>query len=218
VLFRSGDFAHYKAVNAVAQGDLARAQLSVQKIPPTNAFSWPRYFILYYLREYEAAERSCSSVWEKEPLWTRYLASSAALAARARGDLPKMRDYFLLSRKANEAGPQKEPDPGTLADLAVIDAGLGNKQLAIEEGRRAVELRPVSRDALEGPKCVQQLATAYALLGDREEAIKQLSMIARVPAGPDYGNLKFDPVWDGLRDDPRFAQIMADAAKPIALQ
>ena len=102
--------------------------------------------------------------------------------------------------------------------FAVIDAGLGNRQLAIEEGQKAVELRPISRDALEGPEYVEKLAKAYALLGENELALEQLSLIAKVPDGATYGDLKFDPVWDGLRDDPRFAQLIAEAAKPIALQ
>ena len=84
--------------------------------------------------------------------------------------------------------------------------------------KKAVELRPISRDALEGPEYVEKLAKAYALLGERERALEQLSLVAKVPAGVTYGDLKFDPVWDGLRDDPRFAQILVEAAKPIALQ
>ena len=64
--------------------------------------------------------------------------------------------------------PQTQPDPGVLADFAVIDAGLGNKELAIDEGMKAVELRPISRDALEGPEYVEKLAKAYALLGEKE--------------------------------------------------
>jgi tetratricopeptide (TPR) repeat protein len=140
------------------------------------------------------------------------------LAARARGDLEKMREYFLLARQANGSMPQTNSDPGMLADLALIDAGLGNRQLAIEEGKKAVELRPISRDAVEGPEYVEKLARAYALLGERERALEQLSVIAKVPAGATCGDLKFDPVWDELRDDPRFAQIMEEAKKPIPLQ
>ena len=214
----SSDFWHYKADNAVAQGDFARAQAAVAKFPSSTAFVWPRYFISYYQGDYTAAERLCVSTWQKEALWTRYIASSAALAARARGDFAKMREYLLLSRKANESTPQTQSDPGVLADLAVIDAGLGNKQLAIDEGLKAVELRPISRDAVEGPEYVEKLAKGYALLGEKDLALEQLSLVSKVPAGATYGDLKFDPVWDELRDDPRFAQIMAEAKKPIPLQ
>jgi TolB-like protein/predicted Ser/Thr protein kinase len=214
----SDDVWRFKAANAVAQGDFARARLAIEKVVSTTAFAWPRYFISYYQGDYAAAERLCVSTWQKDAGWTRYLACAAAFAARARGDVEKMREYFLLSRKTNEPPSQTELDPATLADFAVIDAGLGNKQLAIEEGTKAIELRPISRDTLEGPEYVGRLAKAYALLGERDLALEQLSLVGKVPNGPTYGELKFDPVWDSLRDDPRFAQIMEEAKKPIPLQ
>src|SRR4029078_3360445 len=111
------------------QGDVARARAAIAKVPSTSNI-WPRYFIFYYQHDYAAAEQLCVSTWQKDSLWTRYITCPAALAARARGDFAKMREYFLLSRKANESTPQIQSDPGVLADLAVIDAGLGNKQLA----------------------------------------------------------------------------------------
>jgi hypothetical protein len=125
---------------------------------------------------------------------------------------------LLVARQANEPLLHGDPDPGTLADLAIIDAGLGHKEDAISEGRKAVELRPISSDALEGPEFALKLATAYVMLGEKDLALEQLSLLANVPHGPTYADLKFDPVWDNLRDDPRFSHIMEEAKKPIPLQ
>jgi hypothetical protein len=62
------------------------------------------------------------------------------------------------------------------------------------------------------------LAQVYAWIGERDLAIEQLSSLVKLPCGPSFGELKLDPMWDDLRDDSRFAQIMADAAAPIPLQ
>ena len=81
------------------------------------------------------------------------------------------------------------------------------------EGRRAVELRPISEDALDGVNIITRLAMIYTWLGDNDAAIKELMFLAKTPGGPDYGQLKLDPAWDGLRGDTRFAQIV-EGLKP----
>jgi serine/threonine protein kinase/tetratricopeptide (TPR) repeat protein len=211
-------FLNDKAEYALAQGDLAGAGAAIGKISSPTGFPELRFGILYYAHNYAEAERFSVSIWQnKDPDFARYMACSSAMAARARGDPEKMHAYFLAAREANEPLLHGEPDPGTLADLAVIDAGLDRKEDAISEGRKAVELRPISSDALEGPEFVLKLATAFALLGEKDLALEQLSLVANVPHGPTYADLKFDPVWDNLRDDPRFTRIMTEAIKPISL-
>jgi hypothetical protein len=67
---------------------------------------------------------------------------------------------------------------------------------------------------LDAPAQILVLAEVYARLGERDAALKQLASIAQLPGGPDYGRLKFDPVWDDIRSDARFQQIMARATQP----
>jgi serine/threonine-protein kinase len=81
-----------------------------------------------------------------------------------------------------------------------------------------VEILPISRDALEGAENRLWLAVTYAWTGEQQLAIEQLSSVATLPNGPTYGELKLDPLWDDLREDPRFEQILAEAAKPIPLK
>jgi hypothetical protein len=71
---------------------------------------------------------------------------------------------------------------------------------------------------LEGPEYVTNLALVYAWTGERDRALEQLSNVVKVPDGPTYGELKLDPMWDELRDNPRFEQLMTQAANPIAIQ
>ena len=96
--------------------------------------------------------------------------------------------------------------------MGKIDAGLGRKDDAIREGQLACELLPVSRDALDGPIFVTNLAIIYSWTGEKDLALEQLATSARIPAGVTCGQLKLNPEWDSLRGDPRFEKIVASLA------
>ena len=81
----------------------------------------------------------------------------------------------------------------------IVDAMLGNKEDAVKRGRRAVELMPISRDAIVGPTFVRGLAIIYGLVGERDLAFEQLEAVTRIPGYTSYGELRLDPIWDSLR-------------------
>ncbi|HCP90493.1 MAG TPA: hypothetical protein DIT76_00365 [Spartobacteria bacterium] len=136
-----------------------------------------------------------------------------ALIARAQGDAQKTREAFSAARLKMEAKLHDQPDDGVLlAMLGLIDAGLSRKQEALAEGLRAVELRPISNDAVDGAAVIANLAMIYTWVGDIDSAIERLAFLAKTPGGPDYGQLKFDPVWDAVRGDVRFTKIVASLA------
>jgi hypothetical protein len=96
--------------------------------------------------------------------------------------------------------------------LGVINAALGRKEEALREGRRAVELMPLPKDSTDGPGFAYNLALIYAWTGERDLAIQELEIVAKIPGGPTYGILRLSPVWDSLRGDPRFEKIVASLA------
>jgi hypothetical protein len=96
-----------------------------------------------------------------------------------------------------------------LKEVSKIDAGLGRKDQAIREARRAVDLN--ANRPLERTYSVVNLALVYAWTGEREHALEQLDIVAAIPAGPDYGDLLLNPCWDSLRGDKRFDKIVAAA-------
>ena len=102
--------------------------------------------------------------------------------------------------------------------LAKVDAALGRKEDALDEAQRAVAMRPVSKDAVEGPLLAQDLALVYLLVGERELALKQLEALEQVPRALTYGDLAKTPDWDGLRNEPRFQTILAQLQRPIPIQ
>jgi serine/threonine protein kinase/Flp pilus assembly protein TadD len=99
-----------------------------------------------------------------------------------------------------------------LCVLGLINAGLGRKEEALREGRRAVELLPVEKDPINGIAMVKYLAMIAAWVGDKDLACEQLAIALHPPSRLTYGELKLLPFWDPLRGDPRFEKIVASLA------
>jgi TolB-like protein/class 3 adenylate cyclase/Flp pilus assembly protein TadD len=135
------------------------------------------------------------------------------VVAQMRRDKAAAHVAFTSMRAEAAKLVSEQPDyPEGLCVLGVADAALGNKEDAIREGRRAVELLPVTKDAIIGPLLVQNLALIYAWTGEKDLAFEQLSIAAKVPGYLSYGELRLHPYWDPLRGDPRFDKIVASLA------
>jgi TolB-like protein/Flp pilus assembly protein TadD/tRNA A-37 threonylcarbamoyl transferase component Bud32 len=136
------------------------------------------------------------------------------LLARLRGDEPGARAEFTSARKELSLMARDQPDyAAALCALGVVDAALGNKEEAIREGERAVELTPVSKSAIDAPLFIQYLAIIYAWTGEKDRAIERLTEAVKLPGSHiTYGHLRLNPLWDPLRGDPRFDKIVASLA------
>jgi serine/threonine protein kinase/tetratricopeptide (TPR) repeat protein len=135
------------------------------------------------------------------------------LIARMMKDEGKARAAFIAARAEQEKIVQSEPNYAPpRCVLGLIYAALGRKEEALREGRRAVELLPVEKDAIWGPAMHRYLAKIAAWVGDKDLACEQLAIATPVPSGVSYGQLKLMPWWDPLRGDPRFEKIVASVA------
>jgi hypothetical protein len=123
-----------------------------------------------------------------------------------RGDFSAARDQLYRKVEANPANPT------LLSALGLVDASLGRAQEAIDEAQRAEEMLPISKDAWDGPHLAYNLAAVYALTSEASLACEQLAILAQTPGGLLYGQLKLDPAWDPLRNDPRFDNLLAESA------
>ena len=133
--------------------------------------------------------------------------------ARMTNDDETARAAFTVARVEQEKAVQSQPNYGPpLCVLGLIDAGLGRKEEALQEGRRAIELLQVEKDALVGPTMIKYLAMIAAWVGDKDLACEQLAIASRPPSTVSYGQLKLLPFWDPLRGDPRFEEIVASLA------
>jgi tetratricopeptide (TPR) repeat protein len=104
-----------------------------------------------------------------------------------------------------------------LSVLGMSEAALGNKATALQYSKRAVELLPVTKDAVTGAEILRNLAITYAWAGEKDLAIDQLQEVVRIPGVISYGQLRLHPWWDPLRDDPRFEKIIEEAKEPVTL-
>ncbi|HZS16707.1 MAG TPA: tetratricopeptide repeat protein [Candidatus Udaeobacter sp.] len=116
---------------------------------------------------------------------------------------------FQRARPIAENAVREGPDDASRhVTLGLILAGLGEKDLAIAEGKRAVQLLPESQDALDGPRVTLALAQIYAWTGETDEALQLLDRSLKTPNGITVFFLKLDPVWEPLRGDPRFQALI----------
>jgi serine/threonine-protein kinase len=139
--------------------------------------------------------------------------------ARMTKDDEKARLAFTAARSKQEKIVQAQPNYGpALCVLGLIDAGLGRKEEALREGRRAVELLPVEKDSMNGANMVKYLAMIAAWVGDKDLACEQLASVIRRPSTLSYGELKLLPFWDPLRGDPRFEKLVEESKQPVALK
>jgi TolB-like protein/class 3 adenylate cyclase/Tfp pilus assembly protein PilF len=139
--------------------------------------------------------------------------SCEGVVAQMRGDKAAARAAFTSAR--NEAAKliADQPDYAeAFCVLGMANAALGNKEDAIREVRRATELMPVSKNAIEGALLIRYLAVVYAWTGEKNLACEQLTTAAKLPGFLSYGELRLHPYWDPLRGDPRFEKIVASLA------
>jgi tetratricopeptide (TPR) repeat protein len=141
------------------------------------------------------------------------------LAARARNDVSAAEKAFTAARVEYEKKLRDQPDDvAALSSLGISDAALGRKEDALQEGRRAVELLPVTKDAPWGADLLKDLAVIYAWVGEKDLAIKQLEEVIRIPSNLSYGHLRLHPYWDPLRGDPRFEKLVEESKKPVVVK
>jgi serine/threonine protein kinase/Flp pilus assembly protein TadD len=133
---------------------------------------------------------------------------------KLRGNESAAQTAFTNARNELTKTVQKQSNYApALCALGVIDAVLGNKDDAIREGERAVELSPVTKNAIEGATLVRYLAVIYAWAGDKDRAIQRLAETTELPGSHvSYGYLRLHPLWDPLRGDPRFEAIVDSLA------
>ena len=135
------------------------------------------------------------------------------LIARMTNDERRAQLAFVAARAEQEKIVEAQPDFGPAwCVLGMIDAGLGRKEEALREGRRALELLPAEKEALVGRYLVRYFAVIAAWVGEQDLACEQLTVVVRPPSNVSYGELKLMPWWDPLRGEPCFENIVSSLA------
>ncbi len=199
------------------KGDLSAAEKVFSSVPPENdetgLTTWGRAWILTLERKFPDALQVLER-FRGETMFTTTTAPTPKAFAEGmihllQGDKTKAQAEFDQARLVSEKLLREAPeDSARHAQRGLILAALGQKQEAIAEGKRAVELLPESQDALDGPQATANLAQIYAWTGEFDEAFRLLDHLFTVPSNLTVPMLKLDPAWDPLRQDPRFQALI----------
>jgi tetratricopeptide (TPR) repeat protein len=209
-LFKSGNNAALRAALAALPASMAEDQgaLSWRLTCALGDRDWPQATELVEKMKRGEDDRNFSYSAVPVPVDCYFI-----LLARLRGERLNAETSFAETREKLNQRVQRSPGSAKLlSNLAVVDALLGKKENAIAEAKRAAEMLPVSKDAVDGPGILMNLVAVYAWTNEPGPAFEQLDILVKLPNGIYYGNLQGDPYWEPLRKDPRFAKLLAELA------
>jgi TolB-like protein/Tfp pilus assembly protein PilF len=212
----------YKSKLAIAEkGDLSvseKAFQTVKSMPMSNEdklrIANARADVFVLERKYQEGLREAESLPDDllapiHPAALCYKYFLIGFARKALQDEAGARAAFLKAKDLVEAQLKDSPDAAEMhIQLAKVLAHLGEKDAALAEARRATELVPESRDALGGPEIAAGVAEVHAILGDNGRAIEILDGLLSRPSTVTVQGLKVNPIWDPLRNDPRFQALL----------
>ncbi|MEY2564720.1 MAG: hypothetical protein QOH88_2913 [Verrucomicrobiota bacterium] len=205
-------------VDFYAKGDLGPMQQLLASMPenvdPNGTITLARYNLKMLERKFDELigilERSPA---EKSRGETSAPISKAFLLATVyavKKDEARAKASYEEALVGAERAVRDSPEDGPRrALLGLIYAGLGRREEALAEGKRAVELLPEAKDAFDGPILVISRARISLMCGEVDNALALLDRSLQTPAGVTIHELRLDPVWDALRADPRFQQMLA---------
>ena len=211
------------------KGDTGLLKSLLNQVPPgvdpDGGVTSVRWEVAMLDRDYAAARRAIDASTAKELSYTgegstprSFFEGSIALA---QGDIPGAQKYFEDARPVFENAAKEAPLSAIRhANLGWLYAFMGRKEDAIREGRRAVELKPESKDAVDGVIVNCYLALIYARVGEKDLAFPLLERLLKTPGAVDsvdysvtINDLKHRWEWDPIRSDPRFQKLLEQPAK-----
>jgi len=204
---------------ALGMGNVEEAHAALDSIQKKDDMDYQAARVRLYLieRDYSGAKAFAAKASDEVKRTPDFWLTLAAVA-HAEGKVNEERQaYAEGKRSALLALVPRPDDPRLLGELAIAEVGLGETEEALRRARHAAEMLPPSVDAVFGATCQMNLVAVLVMTGDRDATFDKLSKLVKLPFGLiNYGDLKLNPVWDDLRDDPRFERILAESALPQA--
>jgi tetratricopeptide (TPR) repeat protein len=204
------------------EGRLPEADQEIASIP-ADAFDDfivnNRLSLLLYERKYKEVtdfmRRRLQALPADQPTdsWLRLFMVQAGFCYEWLGQKEEARQLFERVVEETKPTPDTIVKPeanGLPSTLALAYAGLGEKEKALQQATQAV--KDYETDAVNKPAAEIVLAQIQALFGQTDAAITALPHLLQVPAGLTVANLKYDPMWDPLRKDPRFQKLLSEPA------
>jgi hypothetical protein len=203
---------------ALGVGNVEGANAALDSIQDKDDMDYQAARLSLYLieRDYTGAKAFAAKATDETKTMPDFWLTVAAVA-HAEGNVDEERHANAEAKRTAllALGPRPD-DPNLLGQLAAAEAGLGQNEEALRHAYHAAEMLPPSVDAVLGPGCEMRLAQVLAMTGDRDGAFDKLSKLVKLPFGLNHGDLKLNPMWDDLRNDPRFDRILPESALPLA--
>jgi TolB-like protein/class 3 adenylate cyclase/Tfp pilus assembly protein PilF len=212
-----------------SKGDTALLKSFLNQVPsgvdPDGGVTSVRWEVAMLDRDYAAARRAIDASSAKELSYTAEAATPRSFfegsIALAQGDIAGAQKYFQDAQPVFENAVKVAPLSAVRhANLGWLYAFMGRKEDAIREGRRAVELKPESKDAVDGVIVNCYLALIYARVGEKDLAFPLLDRLLKTPGAVDsvdysvtINDLKHRWEWDPIRSDPRFQKLLEQSSK-----
>ena len=203
---------------ALGMGNVEEAHAALDSIQNKDDMDYQTARLRLYLteRDYGGAKTFAAKMTDEVKRRPDFWLTLAAVA-HAEG---KVNEEHKANAEAKRSallalGPRPD-DPGLLGQLAIAESALGQNEEALRHARHAAEMLPPSVDAVAGALCEMNLAAVLVMTGDRNAIFDQLSKLVKLPFSLTHGDLKLDPVWDDIRDDPRFDRILTESALPLS--
>lgn len=191
-------------------------------VDPDGAIASVRWEVAMIDRDYAGAKRALDASPLNEFSYTNAGSTPKSFfqgcIALAQGDAAGAQKFFEAARGSFEGAIKESPDSADRhANLGWFYAFMARKEDAIREGRRAVELKPESRDAFDGAIMNCYLALIYARVGENDLAIPLIERLLKTPGAVDsvdysitVNDLKYRWEWDPIRNDPRFQKLISE--------
>jgi len=194
-------------------GDLSKARAALEAVPTEHDWlPWMWFWQMMYEGKYSEALENLSSTngeWIKLKMWARPKSLLSAYTYELLNDPQLAREAFETAKSMLENEVRKWPqDPRIHSSLGIVYAALDRKDEAILEGKKAVELLPVSKDAFYGIPYVQDLAHIYTIVGEYDAALEKIEYLLSIASWFSVPWLKMDPRWDRLRSHPGFQKLL----------
>ena len=200
--------------------DVKGARAACEAFPSSiKADPWVANWRFYYAacaRDFSAAEKILDEIPNQQIDFLNALVPRQIVTLQlefVQGNHPTMNEFAGARAQLCQKIEADPSNPWLVTVLALTDVALGRKDEGIQEGQRALEIRPISEDAFDGPGVARNVAIVYATADQLDAAFEQLNRLIQMPADPlSYGDLKTCPAWDPLRKDPRFDKLLAELA------